>query len=879
MRKGYLFDEKIYWIGKENYQTSVGLLGFEEVPRFLGDILELSLEDENNRLVFSPTKLASWKLLESSRQSTGMDQWKDYHPELEKSRYSIIGKPTSDLRYFIINCSAIPTNLVKITVLFIEKSVAFQIACKDFDTSKFTEMMAETLFAYMKNIGIPFINPDEDSLKFGKEFPRALPRFYAELQASKYLLEYNMGEASDMILQKLEILFSTIQSAPVLPLNAVYEYLSQFTQAVILVSLACKYEPIRPTFLDKFDKEFSKLIVRLKDYPDLVKAFRAIRSHIQTADTDQSFEKFVDAITGAFKQAFEIVGSRYVRLSEMEPLTVAVQTYEQLILSNKFPYLEKLGTANDFISSFSKMMDKESNPIEMRVLAGELALRVMTAKMLTNGTTQTIDEGKNLVIRFADLIDSRLDELHQRFGKWDTEEFSLDYEEATTILYAYSQIALVNGEIETQRVLEEKAFEIAQRRELTSQLLIFAWKNYLTSQAPVHLRTIDRLAQKPNWNFSRETEPFVKLILIIAESFFEGRSDRFAAAKDAAIEIASTHSTSGLNPQVIRSSAAYSHIVQVFEQIFFATRALTIEESRVYLRRASNYAQLMKENLAVQDVMMHIARRTQALYALSQSDYYKAQKICEQDDQSLPPNVESKFNQVLEAWCRGLPFHQGRSFSSVSMLDFKDEEPWSQLLKKEMLRTMRFDLERHIVGCRALVFTEGIYDDLILERITSTLEPRKQVTYLNVGGYANIPYFAEAKVTGALKLPVYLLFDGDVPKDSRTSEKYLDIRRSLSLPDDHVKVLAERSIEAYLLVPSALLRSFPECKRSIQDIVEFVTASRNKQSKKQVLESLLSFCGLPRYSKEIAGKIASNLLEEEIGADLKMFIREFCSDR
>ena len=189
---------------------------------------------------------------------------------------------------------------------------------------------------------------------------------------------------------------------------------------------------------------------------------------------------------------------------------------------------------------------------------------------------------------------------------------------------------------------------------------------------------------------------------------------------------------------------------------------------------------------------------------------------------------------------------------------------------------MNFDLEHHVLGSKAIVFTEGPFDDAIMEELTRTLFPKMIVTYLNAGGFSSFPYFAEARMTGAFQMPVFLLFDGDVPSDTKIRAKYQRIRQELGLPSRCVKVLQENSIEGYLLVPSAILRAYQVEGVTQQELEEFIEDRRTKQNRKSVLEAVLSRCGVAKYTVAVAREVASSLNLDEINPQLRSFIGEFC---
>lgn len=848
------------------------MVGFRVLPRSLPYILKSGILDQANRLIFSSSRKASLPLLNALAGAAPASKPAQFSSS-EKSRYAIIARPDREIRYFFINSGAVAATSIESTAFFIQKSVEFLFENNGYDTSDFLEMTVETLFDYVKRSGFPYVFASQESREFSQEFPLQLPRYYAELRASRSLMDINPSEGESLILSKMRLLFAARRTER-MPLEAVYSYLSSFAQACILLTAVSSYPVIQPSVADAFEQRYSLLKAKLRDHPDLLRAFEAMRKELSHPSNYETFDQFSKSIVNAFRSAFAILSSQYIRLAELEPLMTAAQLYEKQILERRATYLEGLGTVNNFLSQYEPVMDREGNPVEIRVLMGEILLRVMIVKVFVEQDAETLASAISLASRFASLLDTHLEQIQKDLGRFELKGTPLDYGSAVTTLYSFAQIALALGDTTSCQEMEAKAREMAARRNATPTLILLAWKDYLATQSGAYLSLIGRLVQRPGWEDLIDMGPYLRLLNSLVQGIEGGGEARFEEARNAALDIVTVPVTSGL--QTIPSSSAYFHAVQVFESVTAAVEAEDYGVARTHIDKALMFAQLMTENLAPRDFLHHLARRIRMIHAVFNGRFEAAYEVCKEDNESILFGKESDFNRIVADWCNSVQSYPGRAFSLVGSMDYDASEPLTRLIKKEMLWKMNFDLQHHVVGAKAIVFTEGAFDDAIMEELTRTLYPKFKVTYLNAGGFSKIPFFAEAKMTGAFQMPVFLLFDGDVPSDSKTRTKYQKIRQELGLPPGCVKVLRENSIEGFLLVPSAILRAFQVESVTKRDLEEFIENRRTKQNRKTVLEATLSHCGIPKYTAEVARKLASSLKIDEIDLQLGSFIGEFC---
>ena len=679
IRPDEIHGKTVHWVSVESSDNEYGLVGFKVLPRTLPYILKADILDRTNRLIFSSSRKSSIPLLNALASENQVSKPAQFSSS-EKARYAVIARPDREVRYLFINGNAVTAKAVKPTAFFVQKSVEFLFENKDYDTDAFLKMTVDTLFDYVKKIGFPYVFANQESREFSQEFPLLLPRFYAELRASRSLLEISPSEGEDLILSKMDVLFLATRIER-MPLEAVYSYLSNFAQACILLSAAANHPVIQPSIVDAFERRYSRLKIKLKNHPDLLRAFESMRGVLTYSPAYETFNQFSDSIITAFRSAFAILSSQYIRLAELEPLMTAAQLYERQILERRATYLEGLGTANNFVAQYGPIMDNEDSPVEIRVLMGEILLRVMTAKVLVEQSTETLTQATSLASRFASLLDTHLEQIRKDLGQFELKETPLDYGEGVTTLYSFAQIALALGETASCQQMEAKAREMATRRDVTPTLILLAWKDYLATQSGAYLSEIDRLVQRPGWEELIDMGPYLRLLKSLVQGIEMGDETRFEEAKSAAIEIVSVPATSGLGFQALLSSSAYYHAVQVYEAVTTAAEAESKEDARAHLDKALMLAKLMEENLAPRDYLHHLARRIRMLHAVFYGLFDTAKKICNEDNEAILFGRESSFNRIVGDWCSNVQSYAGRSFSLVHSVDYDSDEPLTRLIR------------------------------------------------------------------------------------------------------------------------------------------------------------------------------------------------------
>jgi predicted ATPase len=179
-----------------------------------------------------------------------------------------------------------------------------------------------------------------------------------------------------------------------------------------------------------------------------------------------------------------------------------------------------------------------------------------------------------------------------------------------------------------------------------------------------------------------------------------------------------------------------------------------------------------------------------------------------------------------------------------------------------------------ILDFDTVVFVEGKCDVKIFEGFKLTLlKGEEKIGFIDAGGWTNMEYFANAKILRSLKPPrkIFVIFDGDTEKHRKIKDRLLN---ELKVNNENIFTLKETQVEAYLLVPSAIKRGFPNLNLSESEISKIIEEGKEKKNKKELLDFILRKGNVGPYDEEKAGIIAKSFLENEISPEIKEIFKK-----
>jgi putative ATP-dependent endonuclease of OLD family len=211
----------------------------------------------------------------------------------------------------------------------------------------------------------------------------------------------------------------------------------------------------------------------------------------------------------------------------------------------------------------------------------------------------------------------------------------------------------------------------------------------------------------------------------------------------------------------------------------------------------------------------------------------------------------------------------------------KDEEGATQI---EPINDKNIDRIIKELGIRAgdildydvISFVEGADDVKIFTALATSFgkDIESRVGFIDSEGWNSMAYYANARVLKSriINVQVFAIFDGDIDKEEKYKKIKERLTTTLKLKEGHVVTLEKHSIEAYLLVPSAIVRAFPNIRLSEEEISHIISQCSEKKNKKEVLKLVLRRGGIDFYDGEMGAKIMQAMTRSEIDEELKSII-------
>jgi len=852
--------------------VKVGLVDFEEIPSFLlRFVYSKAFKETKEKIVLFPSKRSSRKFASVFTKKSEMLS-KEYEKRYEKSRYTILYDDMKKEKYVLLNLEAIPTDSLEFLLSFILRVFSQGTVLREVRTDVIKQAFSETLFNYVQNLGIPFVTVDEYTMFVAQYLPEDLVQTYTEYSVLKSLLNVGLNKVSELIRHKIDLLFAGIEYKYMDNLLAVYDILKTYIRLASHLALAQECEALEQYVTIAFQNKNEECKKKLKEFPDILKCINIIIEGLSNIEIYTSYESFLESVASVLKQTFSILQPRYLRISEALALFHISQEYKRKIENNEIPYLPKFGSLEEFTKLLRNIFQKEHLFPELRIISGQTLIDLLEFRLWQKGDFLAYFEGIEIVQELALLIQNSIPGITKRLGKVEGTKGYLGYHDACIALVAFSQFAQMLNDRETASKLVNISKRIADEHNVLPMIITHAWKDFTETHDYEKLLNVYKSFLAIDFSEHKYIEPHLKTIGHLASAIFESekRQTNFDKAEKYALEMIEPMPDVPLlrsySEQSIRSSQAMYLLVRLFRHILNANEFDTVTN----LKEGFRESQAMSENISDIDPFNMFALKTRILYALYYGNFKLVQETCRKlkERVSHAPLIQ-QFVEKVQSWClESLKLH-GRRFLMRLEFNVDEHDPWERVFKKIATAEMIKDAEKNIVGADAIVFVEGISDARVFEEFTRKLIPHRKIVFMDAEGFTNMNYFSEAKLAKSLKVPLFVLFDGDTSTIQRKKRIKDKLVKQIALPEDHVLTLNKNSIEDYLLVPTAIKRAFPSVSKSVKEINMFFKIKRDKRDKRQVLNDLFRQLALGKYDHGKAACIASKMKASEIDEEIK----------
>jgi hypothetical protein len=855
----------------------VGIVGLDRLPPYTMNIMRKMVDGNKNlRIIFLPSKADSVKY-----EKTILGGYGVAHTDRvisEKSRYTIFSTEQRGPMYLLLNEKAIQESTVDFLINLFSRLLVKIENCPDILEKSYRALadpFIKALFSYSEKMGIPFVYADEMLREFVQSMVQNIQLNYLECLALKDLLGEGIliNELADYLEYKIRIHFEILDYEMRFALIEVYQTLEKMLLIAALMSLISGHKPMYQYLTNAFKNDFEEFRKRYSELPDLIRAIDILFANKERI-TYASYDEYAEAMIELIRDALCEIEPRYVSLGESLTLLRLSEFYLDGLDKGRLVYARGIGFISNYIDLLKGVFGKEGIYSEVRIMAGMALEQTLLALVLMDRDVSRYLELVDCTKQLSGLIENSLPEILKKNGTMSGFTGSpLTYEDAVLRVLSTSRMARGFGDLATEKELLDIAEKVAAKYDLPSIKVDLWWAKFIESQSFSYLFDIHEAVKRidfakfPYRRFTALPIDLLAQALLLGEDAESTIDHAQELALDGTCEAARQKV---FIDQSIRTSQALYLVLEIFKRLLMLTK------STGNLERAYYTALALRETLARADATNIVALKTEILYKLTKLDFSAASELCDKLHNYTDPegNIKSYTDLTLK-WIGICKSEVGRRYVRQSEFRYDGNDIWMRILVSFVGDSMEDDLSKNIAGSKAIVFVEGETDALVLKEYASRLFPRVKIYFVDIEGYTNYQYYIEAKITRELKIPCYLILDGDT-----TQAKKADIIKrlgQLSLGKEFIYTLRKNSIEDYLLKSRAIKSAYPSMSLSAQNIEEFLKLNRRKRNKKLVLKALLKKGGLKAYDKKSAERIAHEMGDYMIEPELVHLITRICS--
>ena len=861
----------VQWLIVEKLEA-VGVSELDRLPPYAINISHGVSPSSQLKLILLASKADSLKLEGIIRRRYGQPVTA-MRPVSEKSRYTILSFGQTGSKYLLLNVGAIEKSDITFLIRLFSR-LAEKVKERHDIFEKHGELLdslVKTFFAYARKMEIPFVYADKMDAKLINVMAENIQLDYLECLVLRELQEAGfISDLASYLRYKIKLTLEALDYEMRFQLVEVYHVLATMLNIAILLSSISDHKSLYQYLENVVNEDLEKFRARYFELPDLLRAVDYIMSN-KNRISFFSHDEYVTSIREIIAKAFHEIEARYVSLGEGIALVKLSEFYLDALDNDIYPRAENIGTIHDYIELLKKVFDKKGIYPEVRILAGmALTNTLLTWSMKDHDSTrflELVDSTK----RFSKLVVDSLPEIREKNGTVSGFVGSpITYEDAALSVLSTSRIARTYGDLETEKELSQMAERIAIEYDLPSVKFHLWWMKFVTLQDFTYLPKIHEIVGRIDFKrfpYLKNTIRSIDL-LIQALIYREDMESKLATAQDLILN--DILKTTGQKVHIIQSiqhSEVLYHVFEMFKHL------LLFSKTPSSLKKAYIASLALKRTLAKTDPFNAFAANTQLLYRLVKGDFANASVLHKILSDNTDPNSKIRaYLQYAKKWIEICTMQDERRYIYQQNFHYSGDDIWIQALLSRIQKTMEEDLSRNISGSTAIVFVEGDTDELVLREVANKLYPQNKISFLDIEGHTNHSFYVNARITRELKIPPYLVFDGDT-KERRKKNLTHQFDR-LSIKREHIHTLKRNSIEDYLLNPKAIKMAYPEIDLSIQQIRDFFEKSKNKRNKKVVLNALFKKSLMGSYDKTAAHNISKNIKKTEIEAELAELIRK-----
>ena len=742
------------------------------------------------------------------------------------------------------------------------------------------DAIGKVLFDYNKKMGIPFISADEVIRTLIRNLISNIHQDYFEGSALRELLE-NRNHSNDIgeyVKYKIETALSVMDFEARFLILEVFQTLEKMLHINILIASISSNASLAQFLRNSFNREYNTFKKKYSELPDLIRAADYIYNN-QSQIVFSTYDEFAEAIARVIQGAFSEIEARYVSLAEGVDLFRLSDYYLKGLENGQYVIAPNIGTINGYIELLKKVFKKEGIYPEVRIIAGYALEHSLLSWLMIDHTLTLFQEYAKCAKELAQLIEKSLPEILKKNGSiGDLQGSPITYDDAAQKLLTASKIAKSFGDTKKEKEFGYLGERIAKKYNLLSIMIAVWWTKFVDTQNFSYLNKIhENMRDRSIEAISRSNYLAIPIDLLVESILYQEQIDQnIERAQKIMLDSTAEGATlQAYTKSSLRTTEGFYHILDMFREL------LKYQGKIENIKKAYISALILNEVLAPADPLLIMSLKTRIVYHLLNNKVETASNHCKKLSSYEDPegcirqflDITMKWTEIclkkeaIEAWKK-----EERKYIYQHEFQYKGKDVWIKILLSFIHRSMEDDLNRNIASSKALVFVEGVTDLLVLKTFKDKIQPNERIYFVDIEGFSNYRYYAESKIVKELKIPCYLIFDGDTRQEKR-QQIIKDLKRR-SIAISHIYTLERNSIENYLLKPQSILRAYSEKGLNEKDIQGFFVKAENRKNKKLVLQALFDQFKLGAYDKKTAERIAINTKVNEIDTELIQLLKK-----
>jgi hypothetical protein len=864
-------DIDIDWI-IYNRNKRIGTVGLRFLPSYFFKILSiLEASDSQVEVIILPTKNESVILEKALYKKADMT----YEDRIvnQKSRYSIFYQDEHHPCYLLLNQQALNEKtgvFLTLLILSMYSKIRENQQILDRKQDEIINSIGQVLFGYNQKMGIPFISADDVIRTLITNLIKNIQQDFFEAKSIHDLLAQQIydNDIGDYLKYKIEITFQSMDYSARFIIFEVFQNLEKILHLIILTGSASPNAKLFNFLMNSFNLEYLLFKQKYSDMLDLIRAADLIVKNQQRIIFN-NFDEFVKSVSLVIMDAFSQIEARYVSLGESLDLVRLSNYYLDELENHKLVFVPKIGTIYGYTDLLQTILQKEGVYPEVRIMAGYALENTLLTWLMLDSTPERFQQyAKNTKI-LALLIEKSIPEIMEKNGS--TEDFqgsSLKYDDAAQKLLTASKVAKSFGDIAIETEFAMLAESIAIKYNLPSIKTAILWTKFVDTQNFDYLDEIRRVLEGQDEQALEKINFLASPIRLLAESLLT--HDGIDQKIDKAQQILFDSVSVGVDLKTdaipsLRTSEGLHYVLEIFRNL------LKFENGNIYsIRQAYNSALALKDVLLPKDPLLILTLKTAILFYLVKGNMEKSATLCEK--LSLINDVEGfnrKYVEMAYEWI-SISRKDERGYIYKNRFEYKGKDVWLQALSRFIEQSMERELSLSLAGSKAIVLVEGITDSLVFQEFKEKIAPFEKIRFIDLEGFPNFSYYTESRVIKELKVPTYLIFDGDTREEER--RKIIENMKKNNFNPSHSYTLIGSSIEYYLLDSRAITSAFCEKIKGSQEVELFLRKMASKKNKKAVAEILCRHFGLGQYDKNLAKKIAASFKKDEISPEISSIL-------